>query len=49
MINFELSQEQQQWQRKARDFTEKEIKPLSWKIDKGLTQEYHWPLIGKIS
>lgn len=49
MINFELSQGQQQWQRKARDFTEKEIKPLSWKIDKGLTQEYHWPLIAKMA
>jgi len=49
MIDFELSREQQQWQEKARAFAEKEIKPLSWKIDKGLTKEYHWPLIKKLA
>ena len=49
MIGFELTEEQQHWQKKAQDFAEKEIKPLAWKIDRGLTQEFHWPLIKKIS
>ena len=49
MISFELTEEQQHWQEKARDFAEKEIKPLAWKIDRGLTQEFHWPLIKKMA
>jgi acyl-CoA dehydrogenase len=49
MIDFELSQQQQEWQRKARDFAEREVRPLSWKIDKGLLPEYHWPLIAKMA
>jgi len=49
MIGFELTQAQQQWREKAREFTEKEIKPLAWNMDKGLTEGYHWPLIRKMS
>lgn len=49
MPSFELNSKQQQWQEKAKAFAESEIKPLSWKIDKGLTQEYHWPLIKKMA
>jgi len=49
MIGFELSEEQKQWQSTARDFVEKEIKTLAWKIDKGLIEEFHWPLINKMA
>jgi len=49
MIGFELSGEQKQWQKKAKAFAQEEIKPLAWKIDKGLTREYHWPLLAKMA
>ena len=39
MISFELSGEQKQWQKKAKTFTQEEIKPLAWKIDKGLDRK----------
>ena len=49
MIGFELSSEQKDWQKAARDFAEQEIKPISWKIDKGLIQGYHWPVIERMA
>ena len=49
MISFELSENQKNWQAKAKAFAEKEIKPLSWKIDKGMVEEYPWPLIKKMN
>ncbi|MEJ2588803.1 MAG: acyl-CoA dehydrogenase family protein [Deltaproteobacteria bacterium] len=49
MIGFELSAEQKRWKEKAKAFTQEEIKPLAWKIDKGLTQKYHWPLLAKMA
>jgi acyl-CoA dehydrogenase len=49
MISFELSQDQQMWREKAKAFAEKEIKPLAWKIDKGLMREYPWPLLTKMN
>ena len=49
MIGFELSEAQQAWRDKAKVFAESEIKPVSWSIDKGLTQEYPWPLIKKLN
>jgi hypothetical protein len=45
MIDFELTREQQGWQKKSRDFAEREIKPFSLKLDRSpdrLGQEgYH--------
>ncbi|MBW1775231.1 MAG: acyl-CoA dehydrogenase family protein [Deltaproteobacteria bacterium] len=49
MISFELSQDQQHCREKARDFSENEIRPLSWKIDKGLTGKFHWSLLEKMA
>jgi len=49
MISFELTDEQRRWQAKARDFAEAEIRPLAWKIDKGLIKEYPWPLMAKLA
>lgn len=48
MIGFELSEEQREWRDNAKNFAEKEIAPLSWKIDKGLTERFHWSLIEKM-
>jgi alkylation response protein AidB-like acyl-CoA dehydrogenase len=45
MIGFELSSEQKLWQGTARNFAEQEIKPVSWKIDRGLIHGYYWPVI----
>ncbi len=49
MIGFELSETQKSWQAKARTFADQEIRPVSWKIDKGLIQDYPWPLIKKLN
>lgn len=45
MIAFELSAEQKSWQKIAREFAEQEIKPVSWKIDRGLISGYCWPVV----
>ena len=45
MIDFELTDKQKQWQKKAKDFAEKEIKPLAWRIDRGLAGDYLDPFL----
>ena len=49
MISFELSQDQQLWQSKAKAFADAEIRPLAWKIDKGMVKGYPWDLIKKLN
>ncbi|OGP54188.1 MAG: hypothetical protein A2162_11615 [Deltaproteobacteria bacterium RBG_13_52_11b] len=49
MIGFELSAEQKQWQQAARDFADKEIRPVAWKLDKGSDEACFWPLMERMS
>ena len=49
MISFELSAEQKRWQKAARDFAEKEIRPVSWKLDKGPVDGCYWPVMERMA
>lgn len=49
MISFELSQDQELWRNKAKAFAEEEIRPIAWKIDKGLVKGYSSELIKKMN
>jgi len=47
MMDFELNDEQQMFQRVVRDFCENEVKPHATEVDE--TGELHWPAIRKMA
>ena len=51
MIDFDLTEEQIALQKMARDFAEKEIRPIAEKLDRSenLLQDYPWDMIKKAS
>ena len=49
MVDFELTQEQKAWQKKSRDFAEREIKPLSLKLDRDPSHDFNWDIVRKLA
>lgn len=49
MIDFELTEEQRQWQKKSKDFAEENIKPVSLKLDRGFHPDHDSHIIRKLS
>ncbi|MDD5759689.1 MAG: acyl-CoA dehydrogenase family protein [Desulfobulbaceae bacterium] len=49
MIAFQLTDEQLAWQKKARDFAEKEIKPIALKLDQVPHGQFNWDIIRKLA
>src|ERR1035437_7636481 len=49
MIDFELTEEQQTWQKIARDFAEHEIRPIAEKLDRSenLLADFPWEMVRK--
>jgi alkylation response protein AidB-like acyl-CoA dehydrogenase len=49
VIDFELNDEQKAWQKKSRDFAEREIRPLSLKIDRDPSHVFPWDIFRKLA
>jgi len=49
VIDFELNDEQKVWQKKSRDFAEREIRPLSLKIDRDPSHVFPWDIFRKLA
>ncbi|MDH4265422.1 MAG: acyl-CoA dehydrogenase family protein [Deltaproteobacteria bacterium] len=49
MIDFELNDEQKAWQKKSRDFAEREIKPLSLKLDRDPSHDFNWDIVRRLA
>lgn len=49
MVDFELTQEQKAWQKKSRNFAEREIKPISLKLDRDPSHAFDWDVVRKLA
>jgi alkylation response protein AidB-like acyl-CoA dehydrogenase len=49
VIDFELNDEQKAWQKKSRDFAERESRPLSLKIDRDPSHVFPWDIFRKLA
>ncbi|MCJ7495341.1 MAG: acyl-CoA dehydrogenase family protein, partial [Deltaproteobacteria bacterium] len=49
MVDFELTQEQKAWQKKSRDFAEREIRPISLKLDRDPSHAFNWDVVRKLA